>query len=287
MLYLLLLLSPIQGDVINLRWQFKQGDTFQQETRSQLNQLVKVNQQEFKQDLVHTTLVKYTVHEAAPDGVTLEQQIESMKATAPDGQPSPGNNAVLNQLQGTILKAKLSPELQVKELEGYDELLKRLAGDDPSVRRVAQALLSELQLKNAIEHSLGFVPQKATQPGTTWNREMSISLGPLGSIKIGQAFKFEGMESVDGVKLAKISYQPTISYSPPKPDAANPELSITQGNIKLKEGSGVVYFDPAAGRLHHSTLKLILSGELTAKISGKEVPLTFDQTQTIEVRTKK
>ncbi|HQR09169.1 MAG TPA: DUF6263 family protein [Gemmatales bacterium] len=287
MLFLLLLLTPLQTDGVNLRWQFKQGDTFNQESRSQLNQTVKVGDKEFKQDLVHTTLVKYTVSEVTPMGITLEQQIESMKATAPDGQPSPGNNAVLNQLQGAILKAKLSPDLQVKELEGYDELLKRLAGDDPSIQRVAKALLSEEQLKNAISHSLGFVPQKATSPGATWNREMTIALGPLGSVRIGQAFKFEGMESVDGVSLAKITFQPTVAYSAPKPDASNPELSITQGNIKLKEGSGVVYFDPAAGRLHHSTLKLTLTGDLTAKISGKEIPLTFDQTQTIDVRMKK
>jgi len=287
MLYFLLLFIGLPGDAVNLRWQFKQGDTFQQETRSQLNQVVKVNQQEFKQDLVHTTLVKFTVSEVVPGGITLEQQIESMKATAPDGSPSPGNNAVLNQLQGAILKAKLSPELQVKELEGYDELLKRLAGDDPSVRRVAQALLSEEQLKNAIQHSLGFVPQKETQPGATWNREMTISLGPLGSMRIGQAFKFDGMETVEGVPLAKISYQPTVSYTPPKADATNPELSIIQGTIELKKGSGVVYFDPAVGRLHHSSLKLELTGTLTAKLGGKEVPITFEQTQTVDVRMKK
>lgn len=287
MLLFLLFLLPLQGDAVPLRWQFKQGDVFQQETISKINQVVKANQQEFKQDLVHTTLVKYTINAVGPDGITLEQQIESMKATTPDGSPSPGNNAVLNQLQGTILKAKLSPELQVKEIEGYDDLLKRLAGDDPSIRRVAQALLSEEQLKNAVQHSLGFVPQNTAAPGATWKREMSISLGPLGSVRISQSFKFEGMEKIDGVSLAKISFQPTVNYTPPKPEAANPELSITQGTIQLKQGSGTVYFDPAAGRLHHSTLKLELTGEMTARLNGKDVPLRFEQTQSVEVRMKK
>jgi len=106
-------------------------------------------------------------------------------------------------------------------------------------------------------------------------------------MRIGQAFKFDGMETVEGVPLAKISYQPTVSYTPPKADATNPELSIIQGTIELKKGSGVVYFDPAVGRLHHSSLKLELTGTLTAKLGGKEVPITFEQTQTVDVRMKK
>lgn len=288
MLLFILLLSPWQGDGANLRWQFKQGDTFLQETKSQLQQVVKVNQQEFKQDIVHTTVVKYSVSEVGDGGaITLDQQIESMKATNSDGSPSAGNNAVLNQMQGAIIKAKLNAELQVTQLEGYDELIKRLAGDDPSVRRVVQALVSEEQLKNGISHSLGFVPQKATPVGTMWKRELTLTLGPLGSVQVNQAFKYEGMETLEGVSLAKISYQPTVSYTPPKAEAANPEMSIVKGTIQLKSGQGVVYFDPAFGRLHHSSLKLTLSGEMTAKLQGKEVPLSFEQTQSIDVRMKK
>lgn len=288
MYFLLLLISSWQGEGAALRWQFKQGDSFQLETRSQLQQVVKAAQQEFKQDIVHTTVVKYTVSEVAPDGsVTLDQQIDSMKATNPDGTPSSGNNAVLNQLQGAILKAKLKPALEVEQLEGYEELVKRLAGDDPSVRRVVQALLSEEQLKNSISHSLGFVPQKPALVGETWKREMTMSLGPLGSVLINQAYKFEGMENVEGVSLAKISYQPTISYISPKPEAMNPEMSIVKGTMQLKSGQGVLYFDPAKGRLQRNSLKLVLIGEMTAKVQGKEVPVTFEQTQSFEVRMMK
>lgn len=288
MLTLLLLFLPVQSETTPLRWQFKQGDSFILETKSQLNQVVKVNQQELKNDIVHTTVVKYTISEVAADGsITLEQQIESMKATNPDGSPSTGNNAIFNQLQGTILKAKLSPQLQVSSVEGYDELLKRLAGDDPSVRRVVQALLSEEQLKNAIGHSLGFIPQKDVASGTDWKREMTVSLGPLGSVVTSLAFKFDGVTSYENQNLAKISYQPTVSYVPPKPEATNPEMSVVKGTIQLKEGTGTAYFDPKAGRLYASTMKLKLAGDMTIKLQGKEVPCTFEQTQTIEVRMKK
>lgn len=286
MLLFCLLLIP--SDTLALRWQFKQGDTFQTETKSHLVQTVKVNGQDFKQDIIHTTVVKYTISAVEADGsILLEQQIESMKATNPDGSPSAGNNAVLNQLQGAIIKAKLTPQFVVKELEGYEELIKRLAGDDPSVRRVVQALLSEEQLKQGIQHSLGFVPQKDVNTGATWKQQLKLNLGPLGSINTELDFKAVGNSKFEEKDLVKIDYQPSVKYTPPTGDAVNPELAISQGTVDLKEGNGVAYFDTKEGRLYASTLKLHLTGELTAQLGGKAVPLTFDQTQTIEVRIKK
>jgi hypothetical protein len=286
----LFLLTSIQGapGEVSLRWQFKQGDTFQQQTRSQLHQVVKVNDQELKQDLVHTTVIKYVVKQVDKDGsVTLEQTIESMKATTPEGAPSAGNNAILNQMQGATFTAKLGPDYQVLQLEGYDDLVKRLAGDDPSVRRVVQAFLSEDQLKHIMQQSFGFVPNSQAKPGTTWQGDLNLTLGPLGGINLKQNFKFEGMETKDGKSLAKVTFQPQVTYSPAKSEAANPEMSVVKGEIKADNPQGVCYFDPAAGRLDRSELKLHLTGSLTVKLSGKEVPLTFDQMQTIETRLLK
>jgi hypothetical protein len=287
MLLLCLLLSVPKNDALALRWQFKAGDSFTAETRSQLTQSVKASGQEFKQDIVHTTVVKYTVVTVEADGsIVLDQQIESMKATNPDGSNSLGNNAILNQLQGAILKAKLSPKLEVKELEGYDELVKRLAGDDPSVRRVVQALLSEEQLKQAIHQSLACVPQESVAAGTNWKRSLKLNLGPLGSLTNEITYTASGMAKVDGKDLVKIDFVPKVTYTPPTADASNPELSIASGTITLKSGNGIAYFNTQTGRLHSSTLKLDLTGEMSAKLQGKAVPLTFEQTQVIEVKLK-
>lgn len=287
MLLLLLLIPPV-GDTLSLRWQFKEGDSFLAETKSHLVQTVNVNGKAYPQDTVHTSVVKYTVTAIDKDGrIVLEQQIESMKASNPDGSPSVGNNAILNQLQGAIIKARLSPQYEVKELEGYDELIKRLAGDDPSVRRVVQALLSEDQLKQTIQNTLGMVPQKDVEAGATWKRQLLMQLGPLGSIKTELDFKVSGATKFEDKDLIKIDYQPSIQYIPPTGDATNPVLSITQGKVQLKSGSGTIYFDAKAGRLYSSSLKLQLTGELTARVNGTEMLVTFDQTQTIDVRIKK
>jgi hypothetical protein len=281
----MLLLAPVSQEEAALLWKFKAGETFQQEMRSRVTQTVKIGDHELAQDLIHTTVVKYTVKEVGAGGVvTLEQKIESSKATTPEGNPAAGKSALLNQLAGMTLVARLGPAYQVEQLEGYDELLKRLAGDDPSVRRVVQALLSEEQLKNAIGQSFAFVPGKNVKPGDGWQRELSLTLGPLGRVLVKHSFTFAGLEDHSGRKLAKVTYRPEIIYSPPGPEAANPQMSVVRGTVGLKAGEGVLFFDPAAGRLWRSELKMQLQGELTVKLNGKETPLTFEQTQTVDVR---
>jgi hypothetical protein len=285
---LLLLLLPQGADAVALKWQFKAGDTFVQTTTSKLNQTVKIGEQEFKQDLIHTTQIRNTIKEVAADGtVTLEQKVESIKATNPDGTAAAGSNAVLNQLQNVTFTSKLDKELKVQQLEGYDELVKRIAGDDPSVRRVVQALLSENQLKSVLHNSFAFVPPEPVKPGAVWNREVTLSLGPLGSVLLKQDFNFTGVETKDGKSLAKVTFKPTVVYTAPKPEASNPEMSITSGSIQPGDSLGTLWFDTAAGRLDRSETKLHLKGNLTVKLGGKESPVTFEQTQTIEVRITK
>jgi hypothetical protein len=275
-------------DAVALKWQFKEGDSFVQTTDSKLNQVVRVNGQEFKQDLLHKTVIRFTIKQVESNGtITIEQKVESIKATNPDGTTAGGNNAVLNQLNGATFTVKLGPDYKVQQLEGHDELLKRLAGDDPSVRRVVLAVLSENQLKKAMQESFGFLPAEPVKPGAAWQREMSLTLGPLGSAVLKQDYKFEGMENKDGKSLAKATFKPTFIYTPPTGEATNPEMSITKGTIQPGNAQGTFFFDTAAGRLERSDMKVSFKGELTVKLNGKETPLTFEQTQTVEVRITK
>ncbi|MBL8824282.1 MAG: hypothetical protein JNJ77_16975 [Planctomycetia bacterium] len=287
MLLLLLTIISFSSDALVLKWQFKQNDTFRYETTSRLTQSVRVKEQEYKQDNVHIAVMKYTVQSVEADGsLKLEQIIESMKATNPDGSASPGNNAIYNQLQGVALTMKLNPKFEVTELEGYDLLLKKLAGDDPSLRRVVHALFSEEHFKQAVHQAFGVVPQKEVPAGFQWNRKSETSIGPLGSVQVNLQMTAVGMKDFESKKLVKITYKPTLVYHPATSEASNPEMSITKGTVQLQESDGIAYFDPKAGRLYHSTLKLKMTGELTGKISGQEVPIRFDQTQTIEMRIK-
>lgn len=287
MLLLLLTIVSCSHDALLLKWQFKKDDTFHYETTSRLTQSVRVKEQEYKQDNVHTAVMKYTVQAVEADGLLkLEQIIESMKATNPDGSASPGNNAIYNQLQGVALTMKLNPKFEVTELEGYDLLLKKLAGDDPSLRRVVHALFSEKHFKQAVHQAFGVVPQKEVPAGFQWKLNSETSLGPLGSVQVNLQMTAVGLEDFESKKLVKITYKPTLVYQPATSEASNPEMSITKGTVQLQESDGIAYFDPKAGRLYHSTLKLKMTGELTGKISGQEVPIRFDQTQTIEMRIK-
>lgn len=287
MLLLLLTIISFHPDALSLKWQFKKDDTFIYETTSRLTQSVRVKDQEFKHDIVHTAVMKYTIQSVEADGsIKLQLLIETMKALNPDGTNASGNNAIFNQMQGITLTMKLNPAFQVTDLEGYDLLLKKLAGDDPSLRRVVHAMFSEEHFKQSVQQAFGVVPQKEVPAGFQWNRKSVTSLGPLGTVQVDLQMTAVGLEDVESKKLARINYKPTLNYQPATTEASNPEMSIIKGSVKLLEGEGVAFFDPQAGRLFRSTLKLKLTGELTARISGQEVPVQFDQTQTIEMRIK-
>lgn len=287
MLCLLLTIFSFINDALSLKWQFKKDDTFSYETTSRLTQSVRVKDQEFKQDIVHTAVMKYTIQSVEADGsIKLQLVIESMKALNPDGSTASGNNAIFNQMQGITLTMKLDAALQVIELNGYDLLMKKLAGDDPSLRRVVHTMFSEEHFKQTVQQAFGVVPQKEVPAGFQWDRKSETSLGPLGTLQVDLQMTAVGLEDFESKKLVKIQYKPTLNYQPATTEASNPEMSIIKGTIKLQEGEGTAYFDPQAGRLFHSTLKLKMKGELTAKISGQEVPVEFDQTQTIEMRIK-
>ncbi|HMO35050.1 MAG TPA: DUF6263 family protein [Gemmatales bacterium] len=283
--YLLLFLVQ---DNYSLTWKFAKGDRFTVETSSQLKQSVRVDGKEFPKEINHLVKITYTVDEIEDDGtIGIEIVVDSMNAQNTDGSLSSGNNAILNQLLGSKFKIKLQSDLQIKELDGYDELLQRVAGDDPSLRRVVQALLSEELLKRSIAQTFDFIPQRTLSEGETWKREANLSLGPLGSISNHLAFKLVGKVTLDGHDLVKLEYRPKVKYSLPASDAANPELAIVAGNIFLEKCTGIAYFDSKAGRLHSADLKLHLKGGMKAKLRGKEVPVDFEQTQSITTRILK
>lgn len=287
MYWLMIALLSFAPDDLPLKWQFKKDDSFSYETKSRLTQSVRVKDQEFKQDIVHTAIMKYTIQSVEADGsIKLQLLIESMKALNPDGSTATGNNAVFNQMQGITLTMKLNPAIQVLELEGYDLLMKKLAGDDPSLRRVVHAMFSEEHFKQAVHQAFAVVPQKEVPAGFQWKRKSVTSLGPLGTVQVDMQMTAVGLEDVESKKMVRLNYKPTLNYQPAATDASNPEMSIIKGSVKLQEGEGVAFFNPHAGRVFQSTLKLKMAGELTARISGQEVPVQFDQTQTIEMRIK-
>lgn len=276
---------PAAGAKQRFEWKFRDDDRFQMETNTELRQTLRVtNQEELKQEQKYTLLCTYTVKQKDSENCVLEQRIDSVKVMTPAGA-APGK--FYQQLEGCTLRLTLNKNNQLTRLEGYEELLKKVAGDDPNVRRVVQAMLSEETIRRSIEESFAFLPAEEIAPGQSWERKFTTSLGPLGTLTLTNVYTFEKTENEGGRLLCRISIKPAIAYAPPKSDTTGLPFQIPGGDLKATEASGTLWWDASEGKLARSELKLHLVGQMQIKAKDQEAKLDLDSEQVVEIRLVK
>jgi hypothetical protein len=268
---------------VELKWKFGPNDKLTLETVSHLKQSIKAGGQEMKQELDVTTLSSYTVTKKDQDGTVLEQKIESQKATAPGGA-TPAAAGLLAQMQGSTLRITLDAKMKVAKLEGYDDMIKKVAGDDPSAKRSVQAMIPEETLRRSVEEAFAFLPDEPVRQGQKWERPLTITLGPLGMLTVKHVYSYEGPVSVQGRTLHKMTDAPTVTYAPPPGSAGVLPFQITKGEVKTEQASGTLLFDTTAGKLVRSEMTMKLKGTLTIVMNNQESTLDLDQEHRIEIR---
>lgn len=281
----LLLLNPAETPAqVKLAWSLRKGDTFYQETATRLRQTTRVRGQETRQEAQYVTRSSFTVQERGMDGsLTLEQKIESI---------TPGDKTeltsaaarLLREMQGAVLTYTLSPDLRVQRIEGYDELMKRLAGDDASALKVTQTLLSRESLQNAVEEAFAFLPREPIRPGHSWERRLTTSLGPIGAVTGRQIYTYEGVEPGDGSRLHSIRLDLQLEYLPPRAEAGILPFQVERGELRVVGGKGRLWFDSYAGRLVRSEMNLKIVGTLVLSVQGQQYTLELEQDQDVQIR---
>jgi hypothetical protein len=269
---------------VTLSWKFVKGGKFYQETTTTLKQTTKIRGQEAMQDLEHVTITSFTVKEVNQDGtIVLEQKIESIRTS---GKPevSSGVANLLQEMQGASFTITLSRDLKITKLEGYEELLKRVARDDPATLKVVQTLMSRETLQNATEEAFAFLPKEALRPGKSWERKMTAALGPIGTVTGTHTYTYVGPKTVGGKQLQEVAIEAQLSYQPPRGDAGLLPFQISKGELQVQSGKGVLWFDNHLGRLAQSEMKMRLHGTLTIVAMGQEHTLVMEQDQSVKIR---
>ncbi len=270
-----------------LRWRFRAGDTFYQETVATMKQAITYSGQTINQDWEQVTISRFLVKQAIPESnsTVLNQTIEAVRMSG-TGQV-PGAAKALEAMQGATFEITLRADNQITSFDGYEEFLKKAGGEDPQVGR--RLLLAESQgtAKKAIEESFIFLPERMVM-GEPWKRDFAISCGPLGTINATHTYVYEGNESRGGKSLAKIGVTATVTYQAPKGEAASGlGFQITKGELKADNAKGTIWFDPQLGRLAESEMKMHLRGNLTISANGQDYPMTMDQDQNVRIRITK
>lgn len=269
---------------VRLAWSLRKGDKFYQETTTRLKQVTRVRGQETRQEAEYLIRSAFTVLERGMDGsVTLEQKIESITHGGKT-ELSTAAARLLREMQGAVLTYSLSPDFRVQRLDGYDELMKRVAGDDASALKVVQTLLARETLQSAVEEAFAFLPREPIRPGHTWERRLNTGLGPIGSVVGRQLYTYEGTEDLNGKPVHAIRLALQVEYQPPRADAGILPYQVERGDLRVTEGKGRLWFDSFAGRLVRSELTLRMAGTLVISVQGQQYTLELEQDQSVQIR---
>jgi hypothetical protein len=212
-------------------------------------------------------------------GVISESAANNMKVMVDSTKnlwPAKGADGIKAQL-GAEITFTMDKDFQVTKVEGRDEVLKKLAGVAPADKAQFEVLFSEEILKKAAEETFGSLPANPVKKGDQWKYQTSVSMGPLGVMRLVNQYTYDGLVG----KLHRIPYKGTVQWLPSNAPAVGGglPLKVTKVNLNNAESTGTMLFDGEAGMPQSAELNLKLQGTFTLEINGMESNLQVSLTQ--------
>jgi hypothetical protein len=291
--------APAFGqDTVDLKWKFEKGKTFYQEITTDTKQDMKVMGMNIAQNQKQTFIFSWTPEQQNDDkSWVIKQKIEGVKvdiqiggnpmsfdSTKDTGAANPLAD-FFKSLVGAEFKMTVSPDMKVTKIEGRDEFLKKLVQSSPQMQPLLNQILSDEALKQMADPAFAVIPNKPVKKGDTWERQTTLSMGPVGSYVSTHKYTFVGMDEKDK-NLAKIKVDTSLKYTPPTAGAtAGLPFQIASANLESKEATGTVLFDIARGRVSSSIMNLKLDGTIDINIGGMTSQVKLEQTQSTTMKT--
>jgi hypothetical protein len=266
-----------------LAWKFKEGDKFYIEDKATVKSTIKVlGNTEYKEE-IQTNIASIQVQKVTADGVILLQTLEEIKTDLIKGKGDPQEAQILEKMRGAKFTITLNNKGRITKFDGYDEFIVKLSNGDAQAEKVLRAILPVDTFKKTTEHAFSMLPEKPVSKGDTWDREMSISMGPLGSLTAKHTFKYDGKDK----KLDVISGTAKLTYAPPKGDGAGLPFKILKGEMKAEKATTRTLFDNQLGRVHQESASIVLRGSMTMEIMDMKLDLEIhlDQSSVTRVLT--
>lgn len=179
-------------------------------------------------------------------------EFDSKSDKEPDG-PLAAMAGIFKAMTDGEIKMTLNNRGEVLEFKMPEKLmdeLKNIGG--AAAGGFGGNMFSEDSLKNMFNQSTLILPKEIPVPGeTTWNRNMDMKLGPMGTMKNNTKFTYLGKSG----DFDKIDMKMDMKLE------ADPNAPM-QINMKTKEASGFTLFDNAKGRVQEFSTKNISEMEM-------------------------
>ena len=283
---------PRADEPVRLRLNFDKGPSYYAEMTTETKQVMKVIGQEVMQTQTQTFYLRMTpLGMNQHDDALLRTQIIGIKMKIDIGgvnieydstldRPSPAPlGDFFNKLLDADLKLTIDPtEMKVRNIEGHDELIRKLGVTSPQMEPLLKSIISQDALAQMIQPVFDFVPRQAVRRGDTWERPHTLDLGPVGSYRNTTQYTYDRMAG----NLVRILVKNKLHYEAPTEKAGLP-FQIKDAVLAANDGGGEITFDAVKGRLVESTQRQAIAGTLTIEVGGVITPVVLDQGQTVRI----
>jgi hypothetical protein len=267
---------------VQVRWKFKEGQTFYVEEKVHTRQTVKMPDTVLPQELDQTRVSRFKVLKVTPDGgAVLEQKIESVQAT-PQGPGPKADASVLRHFRGAVFRITLDGKQRITRFEGYKALVEAVARDNPDAAKLLRQLLTPDNFQQPAAALLAFAPDRAVSKGDRWEVRSKIPFATFGTLDVTETYRLQGKEQ--GEKgVVRVGITAAVSYAPPKAVGGLP-FKVTAGDVQVKESRGDLLFNVAAGKLVRRETKLALRGQFTLAYGTQRLDVEIEQQQSVTAR---
>jgi hypothetical protein len=205
---------------------------------------------------------------------------------------NPGLADFFSKLVGSEFTITFGKGMAIEKVDGREEFLKKLGGINNQMESILKKLLTEEALKQMIDPTFGIVPSTEVALNGTWEKPLTMTLGPIGSYELKNKYTYKGKDAAEK-EMDRIEVASTLVYKAPAAGADDGLLfKIKGGELKsmdqtdAEKAKNFVLYDPKAGRIAKSSLMVKMKGTLNVSIGGTDTTVDLYQEQTTAVETK-
>lgn len=268
---------------VTLAWKFQEGESFVVENVEKTSQTVETKGKAVKQETSVTTISRFTVKEKTAKETVLTIKIEDIKSrSSVPGGGKDLDKEVAGKMKGAVFTVTLNATHKIVKLQGFDELIKKIADGNEEIEKLVRARMSEDHLKKSLEEPYQFLPPRPVSKGDTWKQDAVVPLGAFGSFKVVKTFTYQGMETAGDT----ISFASAMTYAPPSGESAI--VKVVKGKLKAEDGKGTFLFDSVRGRLIRGDNHIVIRGSLTIEFMDEQqnMDLVVDVSNSIRILDK-
>lgn len=273
------LAAPL-GAQTTLAWKFAAGDAFAVEQQITQATALEIKNKPFKQKSTLTLKTYWQVNEATKELARLTVTVDSLasKIYAGDGKLAvPSKEDEL--WKGAAFTLTIDAQGRLREVQGHEPLLKKLAGGDPQRLKVLTALKPPEYFQALFQDVLGPLSAKPIQVGDRWRHASVEPMSIFGSFEQTTDFTYQGTRD----SLHLISTATTSVYKTPRYAIENDVLRVLKGDVKVDEGKGELLFDADKGRMSRVQKTVRLHGELTLETLNGTQRVNFTSASEVHV----